>query len=192
MRRERPTLRTPLLAPPAREAIDVTPAPLMPPALALPAAGSASVDLGAGGADGIGEGAGSGTGIGDGRGRGGTGAVDVYARAEWVEQPPQSAYRRFWPIGRPLPKYAVTVRVICHVRRNGSPYRCRHMSEQPRGAGFSKMIQRVVVEGKVRPLSRNGAPLWDRPVIIEVVLDLMMAAPRVSAAASALPSPARP
>lgn len=183
--RERAAVRVDAPAPPMREAMDATATalPLAPPP-ALPA-GTAMLDLGAGGAGGLGTGAGAGTGSGDGNGSGG--GEDVFGRADWVKRPPDDAFRRNWPLGRPRLGTGVVVVLACLVRRSGVPYRCRLRSETPRRWGFARTALMVMPEARVRPVARNGAPLWDMPVVITVVFNAIEVAPRVpvSAAASA-------
>lgn len=179
-------------APPMREAIDAVLSPTMASAPAI-MAGTAALDLGAGGAGG--DGVGSGLGVGNGSGRGvgdGAGSEDAdedrYARADWIKRPSQDAYERHWPIGRSLPNYPVTITLTCYVRRNLKPGRCRKLSEAPANAGFGTMVLRAIEDSRVRPVARNGNPVWDKAVLITIVLDRLETAPRLTSTASVPPA----
>lgn len=182
-RRERAAVRTDSFASPMREAMDVLPSTIpigSPPALS---AGTTTIDLGAGGSDGQGTGNGEGLGHGDGSGSG----AEEFGRAQWVKRPPAEVFHRHWPRGQSRLSREVVVTLSCSVRRSGVPYRCRLRREQPRGLGFARTALMVMPDARVLPMSRNGAPMWDQPVLITIVFDALEVAPRipVSAAASA-------
>jgi len=190
--RQRAAIMAEAPAPPMREAMDAVLSPTMASAPAI-MAGTAALDLGAGGAGG--DGVGSGSGVGNGSGRGvGDGASsedadeDRYARADWIKRPSQDAYERHWPIGRSLPNYPVTITLTCYVRRNLKPGRCRKLSEAPANAGFGTMVLRAIEDSRVRPVARNGNPVWDKAVLITIVLDRLETAPRLTSTASVPPA----
>lgn len=192
VQRQRPATLVEQPAPPRREAMDATLVPDTPPSLAGPEAGSAPIDLGLGGLNGRGDGTGSGDGPGDGPGRGAGGSdQDAYAAAEWIERPPPGLAKRYWPIGQEKLRQPVTVRLACRVRRNGRPYACRVRSETPRHLGFSRTALAILQAARVRPVTRNGNPVPDIPVLISIVFDRLEAAPRVPITSAASAPPVR-
>lgn len=181
VRRERAAAMVERPAPPRRQAMDATLLPIAPLPDAEPAAGSASVDSGLGGLNGRGDGTGSGAGSGDGPGSGlgSGGGEDAYAHAEWIERAPPSVSQRFWPPRQQRMERPATVRLICKVRRSGRPYACRVRSETPRPLGFRTTALAILQASRVKPVTRNGDPLYDVPVLINLFFDPLEVAPRL-------------
>lgn len=119
------------------------------------------------GTGGEGHGTGNGHGNGDGPGEGRL----RFARAEWIEKPPQDLIDQAFPERARNGGVSGVAVLLCLVPTPGQPKSCSIAAERPRGSGFGPAALRLYRKFRIRPVMK-GDEVYQAQVLVPVTFDV--------------------
>jgi TonB family protein len=96
------------------------------------------------------------------------GSVSVVTNPEWLVRPTAAHLDRYYPPEAARQKLRGIVRLSCKIDQQGGLQHCRILSEQPPGAGFGEAALKLAPYFRMKPTTRNGAPLAGAHAIVPV------------------------
>lgn len=106
----------------------------------------------------------------------------VITHPDWIARPSSSDLARFYPPRALEREIAGRVSLSCTVTESGTLTSCSITAENPPGQGFGQATLRLASRYRMRPATRDGAPIGGARVTIPVSWDVpQSAAPAVSA-----------
>ena len=92
----------------------------------------------------------------------------VITNPDWVQRPNGADLARFYPDRALEREITGSATIQCTVRENGSLTDCSVLDESPSGAGFGRATIQAATRYRMRPQTRDGAPVGGARVNVTI------------------------